>query len=77
MDVHIHKGKKGIYGFTDDEAGAKLPAQHGPWTYEKKMDMNRGEAPRIAVSADDCLDDIEQQGYHLQKPRITSSIRTS
>ena len=66
MRVYVFKGKVGIYGFTEDKSGANLPAEHGPWSAFKEIDLKPGEQPRIAVISDEALDNIAKHGFHLQ-----------
>lgn len=64
MQVHLFRGVGRVFGFTPDERGANLPAQYGPWTAFKSLDVNRGDVnPSFDVNA--CLDDIEKFGFHL------------
>lgn len=70
MLVHIFKNQKGQHAFTDDATGSKLPQALGPWAFVKSIDMNRGEQPRAGVNTDDCLDDIDNKGYHLSNAKV-------
>jgi hypothetical protein len=75
MQIHVFRGIGRIFGFTEDDEGTNLPPRHGPWIYDKTLDMNRGEEPRAAVKTDECLDDIEKHGFHITDAhtRITES----
>jgi hypothetical protein len=68
MQVHVFMAPK-HYGFTSDETGLNLPDVGAPWQKFKVIRMERGEAPRIGVSADEVLDAIEEDGFYLQRPR--------
>jgi hypothetical protein len=76
MQVHVFRGKGRVFGITKDETGTNLPAQHGPWSPQKTLDMNRGEEPRAGVNTVECLDDIEKYGFHITDAhvRITESV---
>lgn len=74
MKVHVFTNQRRVYGFTNDATGGNLPVRHGPWIPFKKIKMNRGDKPRIAVNTDHALDDIEDHGYHLVR---TTVVRTT
>ena len=59
----------GWHGFTRDESGANLPAEHGPWQKFKIVNMNRSEVLRVAVDTDAALDAIQKDGFYLQSSR--------
>jgi hypothetical protein len=64
--VHVFKAPNDLYGFTEDLTGANLPADRGPWTSFKSIEVyEHHPAPRIGVHESDVLFDIKQQGYHL------------
>ena len=69
MRVHIFRGIGRIFGFTEDETGENLPSQYGPWTAFKTLEMTRGEA-QPGVNVDECLDDIDDYGFHLTDAHV-------
>jgi hypothetical protein len=75
MQVHIYRGVGRVFGFTQDPTGANLPSQYGPWNAFKTLDLNRDGAPTAGVDTGDCLDDIENYGFHITDAhvRITES----
>ena len=75
MQVHLFRGTGRVFACTGDSEGAKLPAQFGPWTAVKTVEMTRGE-PMPGVEVDDCLDDIAAHGLHLTDAhvRITDQV---
>jgi hypothetical protein len=76
MRVHIFRGRGRVFGFTEQATGANLPAQCGPWSTFKTIDLNRGGEPTAGVDANECLDDIEKHGVHITDAhvRITESV---
>lgn len=76
MLVHIFRGPGRVFGCTTDEAGANLPPRFAPWTLFKSLELRRGEETPGIDSAE-CLDDIEQYGFHVTDAhvRITEAVR--
>lgn len=70
MKVYVFSAPKRVFGFTENVGGVNLPTQLGPWKAFTELDMNRGETPRIGVSTDEALDDLEKKGYHLVETKI-------
>ena len=70
MQVHVFKGHDTWWGFTQDRSGKNLPADKGPWSIFKTLDMNRGETPRWGVDTSEALDAIERDGYFVTSARI-------
>ncbi len=64
-----------MFGFTEQETGANLPSQYGPWSQFKTLDLNRGE-PTTGINSGECLDDIEKHGFHITDAhiRITEKV---
>ena len=74
MQVYLFRGVGRIFGFTPDGAGANLPTKYGPWVVFKAVEMRRGETmPGVVV--DECLDDIEQYGFHLTDAHVRITDR--
>lgn len=69
MRIHAFRGTGRVFGFTAESTGANLPHQYGPWNAFKALDMTRGEN-QPGVKVDECLDDIEQHGFHLTDAHI-------
>ncbi len=69
MQVHAFRGQGRIFGFTEHDAGENLPSRFGPWAPFKVIELVRGE-PYIGVRTDECLDDIEQYGFHLTDAHV-------
>ncbi len=40
-----------LHGFTDDQSGAKLPAEDGPWRFVRTVEPGLGWAAAIDLSA--------------------------
>lgn len=78
MEVYAFRGgKERVFAFTPDRTGANLPAQLGPWSLFKTLEIQRGdEAPRGAFNVDECFDDMERYGFHITEAhvRITESV---
>jgi hypothetical protein len=75
MQVHIFRGTGRVFGFTAQPGGQNLPAQYGPWTPFKALDMHPDE-PQAGVDVNACLADIETHGFHLTDAhrRITDQV---
>src|SRR5918998_641249 len=61
-----------LHGFTDDRSGAKLPAEYGPWTFDKEVSVDGDwhyQASRAVVIAG-----IRENGFSLWDKR--GSTRT-
>jgi len=76
MQIHIFRGPGRVFGFTGDAAGSNLPSQFGPWTTFKTVSLSREGEPTPGVDTNECLDDIEQYGFHITDAhvRITSRV---
>jgi hypothetical protein len=70
MNVHLFSGTGWVFGFTERDSGDNLPPDYGPWIFHKTLDLNRGDKRRSIVNADECLDDIEQYGFHVTESRV-------
>ena len=64
MLIHIFRGPGRIFGFTAAAEGSNLPADYGPWSSFKSLDMEEGK-PQPGVDVDDCLADVLAYGFHL------------
>jgi len=69
MQVHTFRGPGRLFGFTAAVGSENLPAQFGPWTAFKVLDMHRDE-PQAGVDVNTCLDDIESYGFHLTDAHV-------
>jgi len=69
MQVHAFRGQGRVFGFTERSGAENLPARFGPWAPFKIIELVRGE-PHIGVRTDECLDDIEQYGFHLTDAHV-------
>ncbi len=76
MIVHLFRGTGRVFGATEDNSGANLPAQYGPWNAFKVLEMSRGGDPIPGINIEDCLTDIEHYGLHVTDAhvRITESV---
>lgn len=76
MQVHIFRGTGRVFGFTEDATGANLPPRYGPWNTFKAIDLVRDGEPTPGVNTRECLDDIENYGFHITDAhvRITESV---
>ena len=76
MIVHIFRGPGRVFGVTADATGANLPLKFAPWTAFKSIELSRDGEPRPGINAAECLDDIEQYGFHITDAhvRITESV---
>jgi hypothetical protein len=69
MMVHIFRGPGRVFGFTADGEGTNLPAQFAPWQPFKSVPLDRNIVTP-GVDANDCLDDIENHGFHLTDAHV-------
>jgi hypothetical protein len=69
MRVHIFRGTGRTFGFTANGSGENLPSQHGPWAAFKILEMVRGGV-QPGVNVDECLDDIDEFGFHLTDAHV-------
>ena len=76
MLVHFFRGPGRVFGCTEDATGANLPSKFAPWTAFKPVDLSRDGEPRPGVNINECLDDIEKNGFHITDAhvRITESV---
>jgi hypothetical protein len=66
MRVHIFKAAGNLFGFTREATGDNLPADRGPWTPFKSIEIVEDHpAPRIGVNEADIIGGIENQGFYL------------
>jgi hypothetical protein len=63
MQVHIFRGIGRVFGCTEEAMGANLPAQYGPWSVFKTLDLDREGPPAPGLNTKECLDDIEKYGF--------------
>jgi len=68
--IHVFKGAGSNYGFTTDPTGSNLPADKGPWTRVRDIEMNRGDGERIGVNSDDVLDAVERDRAYVASVSI-------
>jgi hypothetical protein len=76
MDLCVFRGKGRVFEFTTDNTGGNLPTEYGPWVQFKTLAMSSGEEPRAVVRTDECLDDIDNCGFHITDAhvRITDDV---
>jgi hypothetical protein len=66
--MHVYKFRKAIgsqCALTLGSTGAILPIDGNPWIYEKTVDLDTWDAPRIGASSIDIMSGIETTGYFL------------
>jgi hypothetical protein len=73
MNVYVLKGSEDYFGFTDDVSGANLPAEFGPWAFQKQIDLQRDQ-PRISVDVNEASDEIKAKGWHVNRANITFEV---
>ncbi len=76
--VHIFRGpvRSKLKGFTEDETGANLPADKGPWlTTIWKSILVDPNNPSVRIGVDDqaILDGLVVQGYYITTATIQIS----
>lgn len=57
-----------LYGYSVERPGANLPADRGPWTYWKELDMEPGRLG-VGIPVEEVLDGLEARGWHLTTPQ--------
>lgn len=75
MLVHIFRGPGRVFGFTENATGANLPSQFSPWTIFKSIELGRDGKTTPGVNTDECLDDIEQHGFHVTDAHVRITER--
>ena len=60
---YFRSTQAGLHGFTDDETGAKLPAEQGPWRLVRAVLPQEGWTPNAELSAVHA--GIRANGYFL------------
>ena len=75
MLVHVFRGPGRVFGVTQDEAGANLPAQFAPWASIKSAELSR-ERAMPGIDSGECMDDIAKYGFHITNAhvRITDQV---
>jgi hypothetical protein len=64
----LHKFKKARgwkAALTTDRTGTSLPADGQPWIYEKDIDINPTDGPRIGASSTEIIQGVLKDGYFL------------
>jgi hypothetical protein len=74
MQVHIFRASGRVFGFTQDESGSNLPTDLGDRSYFKVISIARGES-QPGVNVEECLDDIEQHGFHVTDAHVRVTDR--
>jgi len=69
MLVHVFRGPGRVFGVTQDEAGANLPAQFAPWTAVKSAELSR-ERAMPGIDSGECMDDIARYGFHITNAHV-------
>ena len=70
MQIHIFKGPGRVFGCTQDPTGANLPSRFAPWSPFKSIELRRDGEPTPGVNTAECLDDIEQYGFHITDAHV-------
>lgn len=75
MQIHIFRGPGRVFGFTEDVAGANLPARFAPWVSFRSMELSRGQVTP-GFDSGECLDDMAAHGFHITDAhvRITDKV---
>jgi hypothetical protein len=66
--MHIYKFRKAVgsqCALTSGSTGAVLPNDGNPWIYEKTVDLDADDEPRIGASSLEIMAGIEAAGYFL------------
>lgn len=74
MHVEVFRGKNDHYGFVPSMDPSLLPAQFGPWEYQKAIKLDP-EQPRVALDVEQAIADIQKQGWHVNQVKITFEER--
>src|SRR5947209_20493022 len=65
MRIHIFRGPGRVSGFTEDATGGNLPSHFAPWSAFKSVELSRDGERTPGVDSNECLDDIENYGFHI------------
>jgi hypothetical protein len=73
VKYYVFKGSTGTArAVTDDKTGAKLPKRDfGSWVYERDIDIEPSDPPRIGADSREIVEGVKKDGYFLwpQKPK--------
>lgn len=69
MQARIFRGEGRVFAFTLDSGGNNLPAEHGPWSAFKSLELMCSRT-QPGVNIEECLDGIEQHGLHVTDPDV-------
>ena len=70
MQIHIFRGPSRVLGFTEDATGAHLPSQFAPGSAFKLVELNREGERTPGVDTNECLDDVEEYGFHITDAHV-------
>ena len=66
MKYHIFRAGVGNQmAITDDETGAKFPKRTGAWKYDRPMEINATDGPRIGADSSEIVASVERDGYFI------------
>ena len=63
-------GTKGLFAFSGDPAGGKLPERHGPWSSTGKVQPH--EAIPHRLNRESIVQAIDDHGYQMWRLKKTS-----
>jgi hypothetical protein len=63
MIVHVFRNQLGSKKvISRDASGSNLPVVGGPWIYEKQMNIEANDGPRIGASSKEIIEGIDANG---------------
>jgi len=66
MKYHIFRAGVGNQlAITDDETGAKLPKKTGAWVYDRPMEIERTDPPKVGSNSSEIVSAVERHGYFI------------
>jgi hypothetical protein len=64
MTYYIFRARVGNeVAITDDHTGAKLPKRTGAWVYDRPIEINPTDPPRIGANSSEIIDAVDRAGY--------------
>ena len=69
MLIYIFRGAERIFGVTQEDDGANLPPQFGPWAAFKALEIEPGTL-QPGLNVDECIQDLSAYGFHLTDAHI-------
>jgi len=67
--IHLFRGPGRIFAASTLEDGSNLPANFGPWSSFKSLELEPGTS-QPGIDVDECLADVRAHGFHLTDAHV-------